>query len=386
MEKLEKFLSGKPIAEREIGMQLLQEVAGYAESPTSRRKYILHYFGEEFDEKAGPGWDMDDNARHPPEPYEGQPIVSHLLKLVEATGGRHRGGFLRDVLLGNETQETSTYAGEKLAIFNGTGPEYGPDEAWDGIIRQVVLAGFLRKKTEDFGVLSLSEKGTEFMANPQSFTLYKDKGIRSKAVNTTATGVALDQPLLDMLQALRKSEADRLSLPPFVIFSDPSLEEMATHYPCKEDELLIINGVGSSKVRKFGAPFIALIKKHLEAEGIERLSDLVVRSVAGRNAGKVSIIQKLDRRMSLEDIAGSQKCSTEELLDSIEAIVASGTKVGLDYVIEEYLDEDSVEELWECLMESEEGSVAEVLEEMEDAYSEEEIRLVRIKFMSEVAN
>ena len=386
MEKLEKFLSGKPIAEREIGMQLLQEVAGYAESPTSRRKYILHYFGEEFDEKAGPGWDMDDNARHPPEPYEGQPIVSHLLKLVEATGGRHRGGFLRDVLLGNETQETSTFAGEKLAIFNGTGPEYGPDEAWDGIIRQVVLAGFLRKKTEDFGVLSLSEKGTEFMANPQSFTLYKDKGIRSKAVNTTATGVALDQPLLDMLQALRKSEADRLSLPPFVIFSDPSLEEMATHYPCKEDELLIINGVGSSKVRKFGAPFIALIKKHLEAEGIERLSDLVVRSVAGRNAGKVSIIQKLDRRMSLEDIAGSQKCSTEELLDSIEAIVASGTKVGLDYVIEEYLDEDSVEELWECLMESEEGSVAEVLEEMEDAYSEEEIRLVRIKFMSEVAN
>ena len=235
-------------------------------------------------------------------------------------------------------------------------------------------------------MLSLSEKGLEFMTNPQSFTLYKDKGIRSKAVNTTSTGVALDQPLLDMLQALRKSEADRLSLPPFVIFSDPSLEEMATHYPCKEDELLIINGVGSSKVRKFGAPFIALIKKHLEAEGIERLSDLVVRSVAGRNAGKVSIIQKLDRRMSLEDIAGSQKCSTEELLDSIEAIVASGTKVGLDYVIEEYLDEDSVEELWECLMESEEGSVAEVLEEMEDAYSEEEIRLVRIKFMSEVAN
>jgi ATP-dependent DNA helicase RecQ len=161
---------------------------------------------------------------------------------------------------------------------------------------------------------------------------------------------------------------------------------MATHYPCKEDELLMINGVGASKVRKFGAPFIALIQKHIESEGIERMSDLVVRSVAGRNAGKVNIIQKLDRRMSLEDIANAQKCTVDELLDSIEGIVASGTKVGLDYVIEEYLDEDSIEELWECFMESAEGTVAEVMEEMEDAYSEEEVRLVRIKFMSEVAN
>ncbi|MDC0600245.1 ATP-dependent DNA helicase [Flavobacteriales bacterium] len=386
MEKLEKFLSGKAIAEREIGMQLLQEVSGYAETPTSRRKYILHYFGEEFDEKNGPGWDMDDNARNPPEPYAGKDIAVHLLNLVKATGGRHRAGFLRDVLLGNETQETSTYAGEKVADFNGSGEKLAPAEAWDGIIRQIVLAGFLSKKTEEFGVLSLTEAGVAFMESPSDFTLYKDKGIRVRSVEPEASGVALDQPLLDMLQSLRKSEADRLTLPPFVIFSDPSLEEMATHYPCKEDELLMINGVGASKVRKFGAPFIALIQKHIETEGIERMSDLVVRSVAGRNAGKVNIIQKLDRRMSLEDIANAQKCTVDELLDSIEGIVASGTKVGLDYVIEEYLDEDSIEELWECFMESAEGTVAEVMEEMEDAYSEEEVRLVRIKFMSEVAN
>ena len=210
--------------------------------------------------------------------------------------------------------------------------------------------------------------------------------MRVRTTEPSAAGAALDEPLLDLLRGLRKEESARLSLPPFVIFSDPSLEEMATHYPCNEDELLMINGVGASKVRKFGAPFLALIKEHLESEGIERMEDLVVRSVAGRNAGKVNIIQKLDRRMSLEDIAASQKCSVEELLDAIEGIVASGTKVGLDYVLEEYLDEDSIEELWDCFMESDQGTVAEVLEEMEDAYSEEEIRLVRIKFMSEVAN
>ena len=385
MEKLEKFLSGKPIAEREIGLQLLQEVAGYAETPTSRRKYILHYFGEEFDEHNGPGWDMDDNAKNPPEAYAGKEIVAHLLRLVDATGGRHRGAFLRDVLMGHETQETATYAG-KLGAFNGTGTEMAQGDAWDGIIRQVTLAGFLKKKTEEFGVLNLTEAGREFLENPVDFTLYKDKGLRVRTAEPASAGGALDQPLLDMLHALRKEESTRLELPPFVIFSDPSLEEMATHYPCNEDELLMINGVGASKVRKFGAPFLALIRQHIETEGIERMGDLVVRSVAGRNAGKVNIIQKLDRRMTLEDIASSQQCSVDELLDTIEAIVASGTKVALDYVLEDYLDEDCIEELWDCFMESEEGTVAEVMEEMEDAYSEEEVRLVRIKFMSEVAN
>ncbi len=386
MEKMEKFLSGKPIAEREIGMQLLQEVAGYAETPTSRRQYILHYFGEEFDAAAGPGWDMDDNARNPPESYEGQEIVHHLLKLVDATGGRHRSGFLCDVLMGRETQETSTYAGENVAAFTGTGESLAEDDQWPGIIRQITLAGLLSKKTEEFGVLSLTEEGRSFMASPTPFTLYKPKPMRVAQTRDTASGSALDQPLFDMLQALRKKEADRLELPPFVIFSDVSLEEMATHYPCNEDELLMINGVGSSKVRKFGSPFLALIKDYVEQEGIDRPGDTVVRSVAGRNASKVSIIQKLDRRMSLEDIAGAQNCTVDELLGMIEGIVASGTKVGLDYILEEYLDEDSVEELWDCFMESEMGTLDEVVEEMGDAYSEEEIRLVRIKFMSEVAN
>ena len=386
MEKMEKFLSGKPIAEREIGIQLLQEVAGYAETPTSRRQYLLQYFGEKFDPLSGPGWDMDDNARNPPEQYKGQAHVELILNLVQATGGRHRGAFLRDVILGNETQETSTYGGEKIADYVGKGVGMAPEEAWDGIIRQIFLAGLLKKKTEEFGVLSLTEDGEAFLAQPREFTLFKDRGMRVRSVEPAAAGVALDEPLLDLLGALRKSESARLSLPPFVIFSDPSLEEMATHYPCNEDELLKINGVGASKARKFGAPFLALIQNHIESEGIERMEDLIVRSVAGRNAGKVNIIQKLDRRMSLEDIASDQSCSVEELLESIESIVASGTKVGLDYVIEEYLDDESIEELWECFMESEKGSVAEVLEEMEDAYSEEEIRLVRIKFMSEVAN
>lgn len=386
MEKMEKFLSGKPIAEREIGMQLLQEVSGYAETPTSRRQYILHYFGEHFEATSGPGWDMDDNARNPPESFEGKDIVLHLLKLVAATGGRHRGTFLCDVLMNRETQETSTYAGEKVTEFMGSGADMAEPDDWPGIIRQITLAGLLSKKTEEFGVLSLTDEGTAFMAKPQSFTLYKPKPMRVKATRETVSSAALDQPLFDMLQTLRKEEADRLELPPFVVFSDVSLEEMATHYPCNEDELLIINGVGSSKVRKFGAPFIALIKEYVEEEGIDRPGDTVVRSVAGRNASKVTIIQKLDRRLSLEDISAAQKCSVDELLGMIEGIVASGTKVGLDYILEEYLDEESIEELWDCFMESEEGSLQEVLEEMGDAYSEEEIRLVRIKFMSEVAN
>jgi ATP-dependent DNA helicase RecQ len=386
MEKLEKFLSGKPIAEREIGMQLLQEVAGYAETPTSRRQYLLHYFGEEFDAATGPGWDMDDNARNPPESFEGQAAVHHLLRLVRATGGRHRSAFLCDVLMGRETQETSTYAGENVAEFSGTGASFVEEEEWPGVVRQIALAGLLSKKTEEFGVLSLTEKGEEFLENPMPFTLYRPKPMRVTQTREASAMAALDQPLFDMLQGLRKQEADRLELPPFVIFSDVSLEEMATHYPCNEDELLIINGVGSSKVRKFGAPFIALIRDYVEQEGIDRPGDTVVRSVAGRNASKVNIIQKLDRRMSLEDIAGAQQCSVDELLGMIEGIVASGTKVGLDYILEEYLDEDSVEELWECFMESQEGTLTEVMEEMGDAYSEEEIRLVRIKFMSEVAN
>lgn len=387
MEKMEKFLSGKPIAEREIGMQLLQEVTGYAETPTSRRQYILHYFGEEFDAQGGPGWDMDDNARNPPESYEGQETVHHLLQLVAASGGKRRGGFLCDILLDRETQETSTYGGgEKVAEFKGTGVSMaGPDE-WPGIIRQVTLGGFLQKKTEEFGVLSLTEKGEQFLANPGSFTLYRPKPMRVTDAKPTASGTALDQPLFDLLFGLRKEEADRQELPPFVIFSDVSLEEMATHYPCNEDELLMINGVGAAKVRKFGGPFIQMIREYVEEEDIQRPGDTVVRSVAGRNASKVHIIQKLDRRLSLEDIAASQKCAVDELLGMIEGIVASGTKVNLDYILDEYLDEDSVEELWECFMESENGTIGEVLEEMDDAYSEEEIRLVRIKFMSEVAN
>ena len=386
MEKMEKFLSGKPIAEREIGMQLLAEVAGYAETPSSRRKYLLHYFGEDFDAEAGPGWDMDDNARNPPESYEGKEIVHHLLRLVQATGGRHRATFLCDVLMDRETQETSTYGGEKVAEFKGTGTALANPDEWPVIIRQIALGGLLQKKTEEFGVLSLTEAGGQFLDQPGAFTLYRPKPMRVTTTRDSVSGAALDQPLFDMLQALRKEEADRLELPPFVVFSDVSLEEMATHYPCNEDELLMINGVGSSKVRKFGAPFIALIKEYVEQEGIDRPGDTVVRSVAGRNASKVHIIQKLDRRMSLEDIAGSQQCTVDELLGLIEGIVASGTKVGLDYILEEFLDEDSVEELWECFMESENGSTEEVLEEMGDAYSEEEVRLVRIKFMSEVAN
>jgi ATP-dependent DNA helicase RecQ len=387
MEKMEKFLSGKPIAEREIGMQLLQEVSGYAETPTSRRQYILHYFGEEFDPNSGPGWDMDDNARNPPESYAGQETAVHLLKLVKATGGKRRGGFLCDILLNRETQETSTYGGtEQVAEFKGTGEGMADADEWAGIIRQVTLAGFLQKKTEEFGVLSLTEKGEEYLANPTALTLYRPKPMRVTTTTESATGAALDQPLFDLLKALRKDEADRLELPPFVVFSDVSLEEMATHYPCNDDELLMINGVGSSKVRKFGVPFIKLIKGYVEDEEIDRPSDTVVRSVAGRNASKVTIIQKLDRRMSLEDIAAAQKSTVDELLGMIEGIVASGTKVGLDYIIEEYLDEESIEELWECFMETENGTMEEVLEEMDDAYSEEEIRLVRIKFMSEVAN
>ena len=273
-----------------------------------------------------------------------------------------------------------------MGAFNVTGTDMAPGDAWDGIIRQVTLAGFLKKKTEEFGVLNLTEAGREFLENPVDFTLYKDKGLRVRTAEPASAGGALDQPLLDMLHALRKEESTRLELPPFVIFSDPSLEEMATHYPTTPDELLRITGVGSGKAAKYGAPFLALIAEHVEAEGIEKSEAMLVRSSAAKSKHKVAIIQLLDRKLGLTDIAAGIHGNRDMVLDEIEKIVGAGTKLNLDHILEESLDEECLEELFDFFSESEDDGLASALEEFDDAYSEEELRLAKITFMSEVAH
>jgi ATP-dependent DNA helicase RecQ len=387
IEKMEKFLSGKPIAEREIGTQLLQDVVGYCETSLSRRKYLLKYFGEEFDEKAGPGWDMDDNTRNPPKSYEGAELVGKALGLVEASGGKHRAKFLSDMLLGEKNRDTEVYGIGEAEKYLGCGVDDGDRAKWDAVVRQLTLQGYLQKHKDQYGVLTITDMGREFLAHPEPFTLYEERDMRVK-MDATATrkGGALDRALNEMLIDLRTSEAKRLKLPPYVIFTDPSLEEMATYYPVEAEELIRINGVGSSKVRKFGKPFLALIEKHLEDEGIERVTDGLVRSAVSKTGNKVATIQKIDRKMSLEDIGKAQGKEPMEIIGQIEQIVSAGTKVDINYLIEEYLDEDSVKELWDFMLEQEEDDVQCVIDEMLEDYSEDEIRLVRIKFMSDLAN
>ena len=387
IEKMEKFLSGKPISEREIGTQLLQDVVGYCETSLSRRKYLLKYFGEEFDEKAGPGWDMDDNTRNPPKAYEGAELVGKALGLVDASGGKHRAKFLTDVLLGEKNRDTEVYAIGEAEKYFGAGENDADRAKWDSVVRQLALQGYLQKHKDQYGVLTLTDKGHTYLDHPEPFTLYEERDMRVTMLDSqTRKGGALDQVLNDMLVDLRHKEAARLKLPPYVIFTDPSLEEMSTYYPIDSDELIRVNGVGSSKARKFGEPFLKLIIQYLEDQGIERITDGLVRSAVSKTGNKVAIIQKIDRKMSLEDIANAHSKEVMEIVENIEQIVSAGTKVDINYLIEEYLDQESVEELWQFMLEQASDDVQAAVDEWEDDYSEDEVRLVRIKFMSDLAN
>ena len=388
IEKLEKFLSGKPVAEQEIGFALLQEVVAYAETSISRRKFLLHYFGEAFDDVDGDGADMDDNVRNPKSKIEAKDQVVILLKVVRDTKQLFKSKEVVFALTGKinaiiKAQKIDTHP------YFGSGSSFD-EKYWMALIRQVLVDGLLTKDIETYGVLKMSEKGEAFIKKPTSFMMSEDHEYNEEedeAIVTAAkaTGVA-DEALMTMLRDLRKKEAKKLSVPPFVIFQDPSLEDMALKYPVSIDELSNVHGVGEGKAKKYGKPFIDLIVRYVEENDIVRPDDLVVKSTGANSGLKLYIIQNVDRKLALDDISKAKGLTMDDLLKEMEQIVYSGTKLNIKYWIDEILDEDQQEEIHDYFMDSESDNIKDALKEFDGDYDIEELRLMRIKFISEVAN
>ncbi len=392
IEKLEKFMQGKPISEQEVGKQLLEEVVAYAETAMSRRKFLLHYFGEEFDEENGEGAKMDDNAVNPRPREEGSKWVKMLLDCVAELKETAKAKYIIEILTGVSNSQIKSFRHDTIKSF-GAGKEKDK-KFWMAVIRQTTVGKLLIKDIETYGVLKLGEKGKEFIANPQPFTVILDHDYIERAeddnliLNTKAQGSAMDDKLYQLLKDLTRSVAKDNNVPPFVVFQEPSLMDMANQYPITLEELANIQGVGQGKANKYGASFVSTIADYVEENDIERAQDIVVKSVVNKSGTKVYIIQNIDRKRPLEDIAKARDMSMEDLLTEIENIVESGTKVNLDYYLGDAVDEDKQDELYDYFMEdAETGTIEEAMEELKDEdYSEEEIRLMRIKFMSEVAN
>ncbi len=388
IEKLEKFLSGKPVAEQEIGFALLQEVVAYAETSMSRRKFLLHYFGEEFDDVNGEGADMDDNVRNPKKKVEAQDQVVTLLKVVRDTKQLFKSKEVVLALVGKVNAVIKAQKIDTQPCF-GSGSSFD-EKYWMALIRQVLVDGLLTKDIETYGVLKMSEKGEAFIKNPVSFMMSEDHEYNEEedeAIVTAAksSGTA-DEALMAMLRDLRKKEAKKLGVPPFVIFQDPSLEDMALKYPISIDELSNVHGVGEGKAKKYGKPFVDLINRYVEDNDIIRPDDLVVKSTGANSGLKLYIIQNVDRKLGLDDIAKAKGLDMDGLLKEMEQIVYSGTKLNIRYWIDEILDEDQQEEIHDYFMDSESDNIKDALKEFDGDYDIEELRLMRIKFISEVAN
>lgn len=387
IEKLEKFMSGKPVAEQEIGNALLQEVVAYAETSMSRRKFMLHYFGEEFDDVNGLGADMDDNTRNPKEKQEAKDNVAKLIQVVLGTVEKFKSKEIVHALLGKINALISSHKTDEKDFF-GIGSDQNQGY-WMALIRQVLVAGFLKKEIEQYGVLRVTEKGNDYLKAPASFMMTIDHIYTkesSDAIVSASKGGVADEKLLKQLQSLRKSQANKLEVPPFVIFQDPSLEDMALKYPISVPELVNIYGVGEGKAKKYGAPFIELIKVYVEEYDITRPDDMVVKSTGANSGLKLYIIQNVDRKLPLSDIASAKGLEIPELIKEMELIVYSGTKLNLGYWIDEVLDEDQQEEIHDYFLEAETDDVEAAMEEFEGDYEDEELRLYRLKFISEVAN
>jgi ATP-dependent DNA helicase RecQ len=388
IEKLEKFLSGKPVAEQEIGFALLQEVVAYAETSMSRRKFLLHYFGEEFDDVNGDGADMDDNIRNPKKKVEAQDQVVTLLKVVRDTKQLFKSKEVVLALVGKINAVIKAQKIDTLPCF-GTGAAFD-EKYWMAIIRQVLVAGLLSKDIETYGVLKMAEKGEYFIKNPESFMMSEDHEYNEDEdeaiVTASKSSGTADEALMVMLRDLRKKVAKKLGVPPFVVFQDPSLEDMALKYPISIEELSNVHGVGEGKAKKYGKEFVDLIANYVEDNDIIRPDDLVVKSTGANSSLKLYIIQNVDRKLGLDDIAKAKGLSMEDLLKEMEQIVYSGTKLNIKYWIDEILDEDQQEEIHDYFMESESDKIDLALKEFDGDYDTEELRLIRIKFISEVAN
>jgi len=385
IEKLEKFLQGKPISEQEIGRQLLHETVSYAETSVCRRKYILHYFGEKFDETRCQG--MCDNCKNPREKVEGKNEVLIFLQSVEALKEMQKAKYICEFVHGRDTSEIKSYKHDREEMF-------GKGKArdiifWNAVARQCLVNDMLVKEIESYGTLKLTDKGREFLKNPVSFMLLKEHDYTGDNDDDTILvrgSMAADEALYKMLVEMRKKLSKEQNIPPFVIFQEPSLQDMAIQYPINIEELTNIQGVGQGKATRYGKPFVELIARYVEENEIDRPQDFVVKSIVNKSGLKVQIIQNVDRKMPLDAIASSQGKKVSEVIEEIEAIVSSGTRMNIDYYIDDMIDEDDQENIYEYFREAESDSLEEAQQELGGDYDEEQLRLMRIKFMSEMAN
>ncbi len=385
VEKLEKFMIGKPIAEQEIGQALLQDIVAYAETSSSRRKFILHYFGEEFDEVNGEGANMDDNVRFPKEKKEAKDDVVKLLNVIIATKQKFKAKEIVNTLIGKVSALIKAHRIDEQEFF-GIGKDKD-DAYWMALLRQVMVNGLIRKDIETYGVMFITDKGKEFLKEVPSFMMTEDHSYEEEPEDiNSANAVAADPVLLDMLKDLRKKVAKQKGVPPFVVFQDPSLEDMALKYPITIQELTNVHGIGEGKAKKFGAEFIKLIGRYVEENDIVRAEDLIVKTTGSNSALKLFIIQNIDRKLPLPDIAQAKGLEMDEFLKEMEQIVYSGTKLNIDYWVNEIFDEEQQEELHEYFMEAESDKISLASKEFAGEYEDDELRIYRLKFISEVAN
>ena len=389
IEKLEKFMASKPIAEQEIGHALLQEVVGYAETSMSRRKYLLHYFGEYFDEINGDGAQMDDNTKNPKKKHEAKENVVKLLSVVRDTNDKYKSKDIVNAIIGKENALLNSHK-TNLKPFFGCGKEKD-SSYWMALLRQVLVVNFIRKEIEQYGVVKLTKKGESFLSSPTSFMMTEDHIYSQEATediitNEPSSGASADEKLVRFLKDLRKKVAVKYSVPPFAVFQDPSIDDMALKYPITLEELSKVHGVGEGKARKFGKEFISLISKYVEDNGVVRPDDLIVKSTGVNSGLKLYIIQNTDRKLPLFDIAKSKGLEMDQLIKEMEVIIFSGTKLNIDYSLDDLLDEEQQEDIYEYFMEAKSDNIQEALDEFDGEYDEEELRLMRIKFINEVAN
>lgn len=386
IQKLEKFMHGKPVAEQEIGKQLLLDTVSYAESAICRRIVLLHYFGEKY---AQQNCGNCDNCLNPKEQIEAKDELVIALKAILEVNEKYKADHIANILIGNKTAAIKSFKHDTIEAF-GTGKDRD-ERFWNALFRQSMVAGIINKEIENYGLLKVTQKGHEFLANPHSFMLVKnheyEEEDESGSGGAPSGGASGDPQLFSMLKDLTKKMAKRHKLPPFVIFQEPSLADMSIQYPITLEELQKIQGVGQGKARRYGREYVALIKSYVEENEIERPEDLVVRTVANKSKMKVFIIQSIDRKLGFEDIANSKGVEVKDIITEVEAIVHSGTKLNIDYYIDDILDEDHQEEIFEYFREAETDSIEDALEELgEDEYSEEDVRLMRIKFFSDMGN
>ena len=385
LQKLDKFMEGKPVAEQDIGRQLLQETAAYAETSVCRRKMLLHYFGEIYPKD---NCQNCDNCLHPKTKIEAQEQLVILLNTVITIKENFRSDYVIDFITGKETEEILAHKHQNNELF-GAGEDMD-EKLWNPVIRQALIAGFIKKDVENYGLLKITAAGKKFLKKPESFMIVEDKDFDEDYENASehdGTMTALDPTLSIMLKDLRKKVAKKMERPPYVIFQDVSIEQMATDYPITLEELKNIQGVGEGKVKQpYAKEFVDLIAKYCKENDITRQADLRVRTVAKKSMLKVKIIQAIDRQVALDDIANAQGLDFSELLDEVEAIVYSGTRLNIDYFLDEVMDEDHIDDIYDYFAESDTDSLDAAIDELGSECSEDEIRLVRIKFISEMAN